>query len=661
MSLGIVAILPLTILPGAWLTFGLPLKGLSFWLKLIIGVVLTPLVVAAQFYLIRLIGIPFEPTSIILVVVNLPVLYLIIRQREKLPLVERKVILAASLIFLIILVAIAPFLLDPQKRLFTWEAWSQADVSYSLANGGLDLQDAELAGIRLSYPWIGQVYQAVRSYLANTPPVTNYIWENLAWLICIFGLTAAIIGELGGGQLAQVSGAISLSFGVNFIGMVVQPLIPLAWIKAHPILGSIWGDNRYTPWLDKLVFFGQMYFGMGLFIAILYLVIKHWPDGAKRYYLALLGLLLCGLALIYPVLIPPACILIGARGLMLLLRQESGRAAPDVKEVLALGAVTVIGLALTFAYTRFLTQERAGTSLVNLHDLRTIRWRLIESVVVTSPLLLGLVLSLRKMWSEKRGPLMILGLGTLGSVALYSLFDVPWWQNEYKFIFTAAICLAPFAGLALEPLLKKAGTAAVPLLTVLTVVLALPWAYNLYEKTYDLYTRPGPLMDVSHFDLRLDDRDPLSGLMDAIRLKTPTNSLVVLASAELHYPTITRRQLFVAPFETNPDPGVLITSDEMLTQVKGYPGSILQERRATIKRLFESQDPAQMAQALDEILQFNRPAALVFDEQLQVGLHGWLVDEQIGTSLYQGDGHILWLVEPLQSTLAQLVNPRGSR
>ncbi|HEX9012866.1 MAG TPA: hypothetical protein VF813_05100, partial [Anaerolineaceae bacterium] len=401
------------------------MKGLSFPIKLLTGMMAGPIVVAAQFYVLRLLTIPFEWTALILVFLNLPVLYLIYRQRERPVWPNRETLAAGVLVFLFILAAIAPFLLDAQKRLFTWEAWSQSDVVYSFANGALDLQDAELAGVRLSYPWVGQVDQAVTSYLLNTPPASNYIWMNLIWLVGIFAFAAAITAELGGGPLAQVFTAVWLSFGVNFAGSTVQPLIPASFVKAHITLGNIWGDNRYTPWLDKIVFFGQMYFGMGIFIAILYLLIRAWPAGAKRNYIILTGILMAGLGLIYPALLPPACILAGARGLMELFHREDGRPAIDWGEILGLALVSVAALALTLVYTRFLTQYRTGASLINLHPLYFMKWRTIESVVVTSPLLLGLAWVFISQWKAHRKALVILGLGALGSAILYILFDIP--------------------------------------------------------------------------------------------------------------------------------------------------------------------------------------------------------------------------------------------
>lgn len=639
---GVFDTLLLTLLPGTWVTFGLPLKGLPFWVKVIMGVMLAPVVLAIEFYPIRLVGIPFDWASWILVLINLPALYLVVRQAGKFSFPNRAVILAGALILLIIVVSIAPFLLDEQKRLYTWEAWSQGDVIYSLANGGLDLQDVELAGVRLSYPWVGQVYQAIMSYTSNTPPVTNYIWQNLIWLLAIFGFSAAITSELGGNPFSQVTTAVWLSFGVNFVGITVQPLIPLAWIKSHATLGGIWGDNRYTPWLDKVVFFGQMYFGMGLFIAILYLTLIAWPEGYKRNYLLLLGVLLCGLGLVYPVLLPAACIVIGIRALLKLIQLSKGRDREAMKEVVGASAVVLIAIVLTFAYTKFLTQARTGAQLINLHNLWVIRSRILESAVVTSPLLVGLLavfLRLRKGYLEK---LIILSFGAFGSLALYTLFDIPWYRNEYKFVFTAAMCLAPFLSLALEPVFKRLGRLAIPALVAVTLVLASPFINHIYNQTYVLYTRHGPLVDTNQFSIRLADSEPLSGMIDAIRQKTPENSLLLVESASFYYPTLTQRQLYAPPDQVDPYPGILISSEEMVTLVKGYPPQLFAQRRAVLHDLFDASDPSP---ALRQIMQMDRPLAVVIDDQKNASLLSWLNRTKLGKSVYDGNGLSLWVID----------------
>ena len=71
--------LVLLFLPGAWMAFGLRLRGLSFWPRLFTALMLSPLVVLAQFYLVRSLGASFEMAVPMLVFINLPAGYLIFR------------------------------------------------------------------------------------------------------------------------------------------------------------------------------------------------------------------------------------------------------------------------------------------------------------------------------------------------------------------------------------------------------------------------------------------------------------------------------------------------------------------------------------------------------------------------------------------------------
>ena len=71
-----------------------------------------------------------------------------------------------------------------------------ADLVYMLRNGDLWLRDPELAGVRLAYPWTAHVYQAVLSFLIDSPPTSSYIWTNTVWLLCFFGFSYYIVGEL---------------------------------------------------------------------------------------------------------------------------------------------------------------------------------------------------------------------------------------------------------------------------------------------------------------------------------------------------------------------------------------------------------------------------------------------------------------------------------
>ena len=99
--IGALAFAVLAFLPGAWISFGLPLGGLPFWARFMLGAVLSPLVSAVQFYAFRLLGVPFEITVPLLVLANLPALYLAYRCFERPDLSDRRTLWAGAIVALI--------------------------------------------------------------------------------------------------------------------------------------------------------------------------------------------------------------------------------------------------------------------------------------------------------------------------------------------------------------------------------------------------------------------------------------------------------------------------------------------------------------------------------------------------------------------------------
>src|SRR5271166_6279409 len=86
---GTLGYLVLVFTPGAWITFGLALNGIPFWARLFTGAMLSPLIVCGEFYAIRLTGIPFGPTAVVLVMLNLPATYLIWKRRPNVTSLDR--------------------------------------------------------------------------------------------------------------------------------------------------------------------------------------------------------------------------------------------------------------------------------------------------------------------------------------------------------------------------------------------------------------------------------------------------------------------------------------------------------------------------------------------------------------------------------------------
>ena len=85
-------------MPGAWLALGLRLRHFGFGTRLLTGVALSPVVLCAQFYTLRLAGVSFETTAALLPWMNLPAAYWVVKRFERNSLPDKKTLLATALI-----------------------------------------------------------------------------------------------------------------------------------------------------------------------------------------------------------------------------------------------------------------------------------------------------------------------------------------------------------------------------------------------------------------------------------------------------------------------------------------------------------------------------------------------------------------------------------
>jgi hypothetical protein len=443
-------------------------------------------------------------------------------------------LLGVASVLLVAVICLVPQLLDSQSRMFTGHAWMHADIIYMLGNGELLPDDPELAGVRLAYPWAGHVFQAGLSYLVDSAPVSSYIWTNLVWLLCLCGFSAYIVAELGGNRFSQITSFVWLCLGLNFAGYILAQALPTA------ITQRFWigGDYRYTPWILKFYFFEQIIFGLGMFSSLVYVMIKRWSNGLTGTHLILVFLLLCGIGIVYPILFVPAGVIVGAKVLSPLMDKTEFEKSVPLREAVGLGIILLIAGLVTFAYLRFISADRV-TEAIHLPSLTADFAKpallKIHGGIVAIALFLGMFgLVSRRCWKERRQATFVIVAGAIGSLLLNIFLEIPYWGNEYKFLFTAAVCLSPFAALAMEPLMIRLKRKAVPTFAVITLVLAGPLAHKIYtdypwHKVYKhspdlpvLY----PLVNAGNFDLRLDNRERMSVLCDTIRQKTTADTLL---------------------------------------------------------------------------------------------------------------------------------------
>lgn len=215
------------------------------------GAMLSPLIICLEFFVIRILGIPFAQTGLIVFLINLPALYLLYKKRHEISFPDRRTVIPHLLLLLVPFTLVLTRYVDPQLRAYAGgHVWMHTDVIYMLSNGQLLLEEPDLAGVRLGYPWLGHVFQAVVSSLLGQSPVFNYSWTMLFWLVCICLIASKIVKELGGNELSSATAMIWLCFGINFVGYTLQQMI-----LGDGVQLGFWGDYRYSPWVSYFMGF----------------------------------------------------------------------------------------------------------------------------------------------------------------------------------------------------------------------------------------------------------------------------------------------------------------------------------------------------------------------------------------------------------------------
>ena len=615
-ALRLVAALSLTILPGAWLVFSRPGGWLPFGARIAVAGALSPVVVAAEFYFLRLTGVPVGLTAWLIVALNLPAAWLIRRQWSS-GTAERGSIIEWSFVFALLIAAVSiPWLVVEQLRIYYGHTWLHSAIISQFLNGSLVPEEPELAGVRLAYPWLSHIYWATLGKVLDWAPTRVFAFTDLVWIVWTTVLVYSASRLLGARAFAARASVLFLTLGTNVVGAI------LWWAT-----GDLPGDIRYTPWLRKFMVFNDMPFALALFGALVVLAIAAIKRTDGRHA-ALTGVVLLGVGLTYPPILPAA---LGVAALVLLLRR---------RDAMAYGGAFVAACAISAVVLQFTIASRA-TGAVALSSLEAAFTKLASAAIVLAISGAATVIVLVRRERSRRvdAALVLLVVSALGAVVAGAAFNLNGDTfNEYKLMFCAALLLAPFTALALDRLTPASLS---PTLVVMLVGLLLaPMVLMVNPRFGFSRVAKAPAVAEEGVNVRLVAGSAESGWTDAIREQTPPDTIIVAWTSEVFIPGTTARSLF-APVVGVGFPGYWLESRHHMVDLRGYSTELVTARLQTLEQLQTSTVDAGDMWAKVAIL--GRPIAVVASRPQQAAMLDWLASRGAGRQLFtDASGRVVW-------------------
>jgi len=641
-------------LPGAWVAYGFPLQALRWPARLALGGALSPVVLAAQMMVLKAFGLPFTIIPTILLLINLPVIYFIWRsisqtqnageqpQRTQTQVGERVVLYGGGLFFAILALYLwLPWQFIQNLRPFAWHALWHTDISYALTRNTFLPEEPELAGLTLAYGWVGHAYWSIIGWSTNLPPTITYALSNGIWLLFTF----LLVYELGITGLRLQRPTALLGVGLTFLGTNV--IGALAWTVKRDWhwQQQYLGDIRYTPLLGKYLGFETMPFAFALLIAVALLCTL-----ALRYHLprlaAPLGITLTALGLIYPILFPVGCLLVGGLWLLLIIRLDPATPQYRWREVLWIAAGVGASVFIAFAFLTLVTQDRSNgaVSLTALAEMKPKFLHLVSALLLFVPAALAILLGLFK----RSGPVLLLTAVGLGSMALYVVTSLD--NLEYKYMLAVTIVAAPLAASGIEWFLLRWPKVQWGLAFATTITLVFIHQTLMFSVGAQIPENlvHAPMLQEDTFWVSLAPSEENAAWTTAVRTQTTENTVVVTQNSAIHISSFVARPLYApSDIDGTESSGYSVDNRFNLLTWRGYPAQLYEERLAVVKTVYSATSTPELQAALTTLLLLNRPVAIDFARNIP--MLQWLRDEGIGSELFADDTHVVWLLQPLTS------------
>ncbi len=632
----------ITLLPGAWLAFGLPLGELNWKVRLALGAALSPAILGLQLLALKFGGLNFNQAALVMLIGNLPALILILRRLPpwKMPHWSPALLGGAALLLMLIGYVVIPWATVQNYRPFAWHALWHTDIVYSFTRNTIAPEEPELAGLTLDYGWLGHAYWAVVGWGSNLPPTVTYAISNLIWLL----IACLLAYELIRRGLGLQSSAAYLGVGLLFLGTNITGVI--LWLFAHDMYRWQFylGDIRYTPFLSKYLGFETMPFAFALTIGLALICLLGLRQPIK-WLPGILTALLTALGLIYPILFPIGCLLTGGMLLLLVTKLAPNLPAYTGRQLLWIGLGIGFSIASFVVFMLFVTQDRT-TSVAHLSTKHEMLAKSFHVLSALAPLgLVALPFTLKFLW-QRHAPVLLLTATALSLMAMYVIFNLD--DLEYKYILGATIMLAPLSAAGLDQMffqktrLRWAWTLAIPLMLGVTNQALM---YQAGAQLPDNRVN-APAINEQAFWLQLAPSEPDAAWTTAVRTETPLDTILVTNNSRIHLGPFVDRSLYLPSDSSGENTtGYSVDNRFNLLEWRGYPQALYAQRQQTTATLYATSDKDQLATVLYTLIALDRPVAIHFSDP-QAGALLWLKQIGLGTQLFSDPKNVVWLIDP---------------
>lgn len=641
----------LTVLPGAWITFGLPFEEFSRRVRLALGVALSPAVVAIQFLVARFIGMDFASATLVVLFVDVPCALLLMRSLLKARHIQvsRTLVLGSSVFLILAASLMLPWLLIPQYRVFSWHSLLHTDVIYALTRNRLLPEEPELAGLTLAYDWFGEIYWSVLGWLSNWSPTAIYPVTNLIWLLVAFVLAYELCKEGLGLHTATAL------FGVGIMFLGSQIIGVSAWLLANDTHRWQWilGTVNNTALLNEYQGFEDLPFAFAVLLGLALVCLV-----SLRRRIRLLPLLVASLVistgLIYPILFPMACLLSG--GTIFLLASRWPKDLPYYKpsELLLLAGGLAIAIVVSLAFLRLTTTDR---TIPALQLLQGGRWsRSLQMLTTLLPFILLAAPFIVKSFLNRFGPAMLLTMTGLSLAALYTstrMSQTISGAAEDKLFFGCAIALAPLSAAGVDRLFRRFARTRWALVLVVPLILAILNALFMFRLGAGIPSNlaAAPRVNENSFWIALAPDEEDMSWTRVIRESTPIDTIVVALKPGIHLQSFLARSLYfpsdydgrsIVEYRVSPA-GYSVDKRFFFLQQRGYSESIWNERLGVVETLYRETDSTRLEAVLQSLQDLKRPLAIHFSNRASPAL-AWLKNRQIGAELFSDSANVVWFI-----------------